>query len=688
MKTKLALFFLLALLVPCTLHAELVRNDCDQIPASQRVTNGTLCLQRTAASGRVAGALYVWSGAVWVQQASSGTLTEVQGTASEITATNGTGPIPILSFPATVALPTKILQVGRFELVTSISPAQLVADQDDWNPTDLATADVIRVSTDQSRTIKGLQDGSAGRLITIHNVGSNALVLADSAGTSAAANQFALSGALTLNGDESVLLQYDGISTKWRALATSAGGVVDQTAAYSWTGTHSFQRNKFSILDTADATKILQFDNSGNLTKTTRTWSGPDATTRLIGDSDFSATGLMSRTAANFYAGRTLTAADTGLTITNGNGVAGNPTFALGALAVKTNAPNTWSTGDQNMSAVTSFSVPGSAGYAPTTARYLGYNNTTNKFVGGNGTTTKVFAFADETQPLSSNLTSFTALTGINNGVPVFTGAGAGNLIVAGLPSCPDTSGNHLNYDTGTRAWSCGTSSTGGLAGGTTNKFLLATGASTYDATTGNLTQAAGVVNAAGGFTVGDVATNKLAINPAAVTGTKTWTVMNFNGTIRPSTGAFTPGNVVSTDANGLLIDGGAAGVGDVTLTGIQELQNKTITNTGAGGNNTVTLPIRAFWDGASMTVDGTNCHEPAKTTIGAGPTLYAFSCDDSNSSTFEGVTVLPHALSTVNFSLTVNDVDSSSEVFSGGFKAMCRQTNTLVDGTLPICRM
>ncbi len=49
----------------------------------------------------------------------------------------------------------------------------------------------------------------------------------------------------------------------------------------------------------------------------------------IIFDSDFSATGIMTRTSANNYEGRTLTGTSNQISISNGNGVSGNPTFSL-----------------------------------------------------------------------------------------------------------------------------------------------------------------------------------------------------------------------------------------------------------------------------------------------------------------------------------------------------------------------
>lgn len=104
-----------------------------------------------------------------------------------------------------------------------ISPTQITANQNDYNPTGLSTASVLRLTTDASRDITGLTGGADGRLIVITNVGSFAMVLKDESGSSTAANRFALAADITLATDQSVVLQYDSTSSRWRAVALPAG---------------------------------------------------------------------------------------------------------------------------------------------------------------------------------------------------------------------------------------------------------------------------------------------------------------------------------------------------------------------------------------------------------------------------------------------------------------------------------
>ena len=101
-----------------------------------------------------------------------------------------------------------------------ISPAQLVANTNNWNPTGLASCSVIRVSTDVSRNLTGIVAQSSGTRITICNIGTTDLVLVHNA-TSTATNQFLCPGSanFTLNANDSVDIWRDTTSDRWRVVA-------------------------------------------------------------------------------------------------------------------------------------------------------------------------------------------------------------------------------------------------------------------------------------------------------------------------------------------------------------------------------------------------------------------------------------------------------------------------------------
>lgn len=109
-------------------------------------------------------------------------------------------------------------------LTGSSSPSQWTGNQDNYALG--ANVSVLRISTDASRDLTGIANGYAGRVLVIHNVGAQDLVLKDASGSSSAANQFALTGDVTLNADAVAILQYDGTSTKWRLAGTSGGTAI------------------------------------------------------------------------------------------------------------------------------------------------------------------------------------------------------------------------------------------------------------------------------------------------------------------------------------------------------------------------------------------------------------------------------------------------------------------------------
>jgi len=112
-------------------------------------------------------------------------------------------------------------------LTADISPSTITADVNNYNPTGLSTAVVLRLASDASRNITGLSGGRDGRVIIFHNVGSNNIVIVDESSSSTAANRFALSGNITLSADQSAKFQYDSTSSRWRAIANPSTATGD-----------------------------------------------------------------------------------------------------------------------------------------------------------------------------------------------------------------------------------------------------------------------------------------------------------------------------------------------------------------------------------------------------------------------------------------------------------------------------
>jgi hypothetical protein len=116
-----------------------------------------------------------------------------------------------------LALPRGLILTGI------VAPPQITANQNDYNPTGAATAAVLQVSSDASRTVTGLAGGAEGRVVSLINIGSQPIVLADESTSSSAANRFALGAGLTVAAKQAAMLRYDGAAARWRLIAGATG---------------------------------------------------------------------------------------------------------------------------------------------------------------------------------------------------------------------------------------------------------------------------------------------------------------------------------------------------------------------------------------------------------------------------------------------------------------------------------
>lgn len=152
------------------------------------------------------------------------------GTHTNVTATSVTITAAAVSYALRVVSGLSALGQG-VSFPGVLTPDQVTADQNDYSPTGLDAAFCIRLSTDATRNITGLQLGTstnpiAGRLLLLTNVGSNDLVLKheDSGSTAAYRFNFADSTDITLTTLSTLLLYYDPTAARWIALGGSGSG--------------------------------------------------------------------------------------------------------------------------------------------------------------------------------------------------------------------------------------------------------------------------------------------------------------------------------------------------------------------------------------------------------------------------------------------------------------------------------
>lgn len=170
---------------------------------------------------------------------------------------------------------------GTFQLSSDISPSQITADQNNYAPTGYDTCTSMRLSTDASRTITGIQGGTDGRKLIIHNIGSFDLVLADESGSSTAGNRFALDADVTLGTDQSTDFWYDSTTSRWRQIGGTGGG--SGLTIESYTSTNTDSQEITNIVLVTNRTVVYRFSTTAGTDYETKAATVlHDGTTPLI----------------------------------------------------------------------------------------------------------------------------------------------------------------------------------------------------------------------------------------------------------------------------------------------------------------------------------------------------------------------------------------------------------------------
>lgn len=104
-------------------------------------------------------------------------------------------------------------------LNNSVTPAQITATQNNYNPTSSDVANILAISSDAARSITGMANGAAGRVITLYNAGNFTITLTHEDAASTATNRFFFYGAanLRLKSNQSITLYYN--ASRWMSIA-------------------------------------------------------------------------------------------------------------------------------------------------------------------------------------------------------------------------------------------------------------------------------------------------------------------------------------------------------------------------------------------------------------------------------------------------------------------------------------
>lgn len=147
---------------------------------------------------------------------------------------------------------------------TPLSPAQIVANQNDYNPTGFSKAGVVRLDSDASRNITGFDAGAIVSRKELVNVGSFDIVLKHQDAASSAANRIITPESVdrVLAPGESLEVYYDSTTTRWRVLNEYGRNAVALTPAQITTNQNDYNPTGFSKADVVR----LDSDASRNLT--------------------------------------------------------------------------------------------------------------------------------------------------------------------------------------------------------------------------------------------------------------------------------------------------------------------------------------------------------------------------------------------------------------------------------------
>lgn len=114
---------------------------------------------------------------------------------------------------------TALNQLGQNYAIYTVTVPSITVSKDNFNPTGVDVATVLRLSSDASRTISGIAAQTPGKRLFLLNVGAQDIVLSNSNASSSAANRFDIAADITITTKKCALIYYDGTDSNWKALS-------------------------------------------------------------------------------------------------------------------------------------------------------------------------------------------------------------------------------------------------------------------------------------------------------------------------------------------------------------------------------------------------------------------------------------------------------------------------------------
>lgn len=139
-----------------------------------------------------------------------------------------------------------------------ITPAAIASNTNDWAPTGLATAAIVRVSASSAINLTGLAAQSDGTIVMLDNTGTNPITMTAQDTSSAAANRFQFPRPYVLRPSQSIMLKYDAVLGAWRPVREASTNPI--AAGYKNLICGNVSGNNFTYSGTANTDFTIQAD--------------------------------------------------------------------------------------------------------------------------------------------------------------------------------------------------------------------------------------------------------------------------------------------------------------------------------------------------------------------------------------------------------------------------------------------